>query len=134
MDDREWVGCQAGPAGCSLGARALHSWGVGVAVERNFDPAPRVVGRTRHRRTDVDSRRRVAAVSATGLHAATAACTPTRLAPAVAVPAGCLAARALQGKRAGTASVISVEIVEPQDWPKGFAVQPERRDIVRTFD
>src|SRR5918995_3336707 len=48
MAERERAGREAGPTAAVLGARAARSGGVGVAGERGFDPARRVVGRKRH--------------------------------------------------------------------------------------
>ena len=45
----------------------------------------------------------------------------------------CFADRAYRGERVGTATAITVEIVEPAAGQKGFAVQPRRWVIERTF-
>ena len=68
MADRERVGREACPTGCVVDAQAARSGGVGVAGERGYDPARRVVGRKRHALTDTDGRLLVAAVSPADLH------------------------------------------------------------------
>lgn len=47
--------------------------------------------------------------------------------------AHCFADRAYRGKRVGTATAVTVEIVAPEKRQKGFAVQPRRWVIERTF-
>ena len=68
MADRERVGREACPTGCVVDAQAARSGGVGVAGERDDDPARRVVGRKRHALTNTDARLLVAAVSPADLH------------------------------------------------------------------
>ena len=43
--------------------------------------------------------------------------------------AHCFAERAYQGKRVGSATAISVEIIQPKEDQKGFAVQPTQQDL-----
>src|SRR4051812_18381026 len=50
---------------------------------------------------------------------------------ATVVVARCFADRAYRGERIGTATAITVEIVEPEAGQKGFAVQPRRWFMVR---
>ena len=45
----------------------------------------------------------------------------------------CFADRAYRGERVGTATAITVKIVEPKDGQTGFAVQPRRWVIERTL-
>ncbi len=63
MADRERVGREASPTGCVVDAQAARSGGVGMAGERGYDPARRIIGRKRHALTDTDGRLLVAGVS-----------------------------------------------------------------------
>lgn len=134
MADRERVGREASPTGCILDAQASRSGGVGRAGERGYDPARRVVGRKRHALTNTDGRLLVAAISPADLHdshGGVALLHASRdLWPFLA---HCFADRAYQGERVASATTVTVEIVEPATGQKGFAVQPRRWVIERTF-
>ena len=134
MADRERVGREASPSGAVLDAQAVRSGGVGVAGERGYDPARRVVGRKRHLLIDTDGRLLLAAVSPASLHDSHGGVAllraSRRLWPFLA---RCFADRAYRGKRVGTATLITVEVVQPQAGRKGFAVQPRRWVIERTL-
>lgn len=134
MADRERAGREASPTGSLLDAQAARSGGVGVAGERGYDPARRVVGRKRHALTDTDGRLLVAAISSADRHdsrgGAALLRASRRLWPFLA---HCFADRAYQGERVGAATAIVVEIVVPAEGQKGFAVQPRRWVIERTF-
>lgn len=134
LADRERVGREAGPTGAILDAQAARSGGVGVKGVRGYDPAKRVVGRKRHALTDTDGRLLMAAVSPADLHdshGGVALLQASRqLWPFLA---HCFADRAYRGERVGTATAITVEIVEPEDGQTGFAVQPRRWVIERTL-
>lgn len=134
MADRERVGREASPTGCILDAQAARSGGVGVAGERGYDPARRVVGRKRHALTDTDGRLLVAAVSPANLHDSHGGVALLRASRGLwPFLAHCFADRAYQGQRVGSATAITVEIVVPKEDQKGFAVQPRRWVIERTF-
>lgn len=136
--------CSRWPTASGLGAkparparsstRKPRSGGGGVTGERGYDPARRVVGRKRHALTDMDGRLLIAAVSRADLHDSRGGVAllraSRRLWPFLA---HCFADRAYRGERVGTASAITVEIVEPEAGQKGFAVQPRRWVIERTF-
>jgi transposase len=68
MADRERAGREASPTAAVLDAQAARSGGVGVAGERGFDPARRVVGRKRHLLTNTDGRVLLVAISRADLH------------------------------------------------------------------
>jgi transposase len=134
MADRERVGREASPSGSILDAQAARSGGVGVKGTRGYDPARRVVGRKRHALTDTEGRLLVAAVSRADLHDSRGGIVLLRASrrpwPFLA---HCFADRAYRGARVATAAPITVEIVRPREGQKGFAVQPRRWVIERTF-
>ena len=134
MADRERAGRDASPSGAVMDAQAARTGGVGVKGERGYDPARRVVGRKRHALTDTDGRLLVAAISPADLHDSHGGVALLRasrdLWPFLAY---CFADRAYRGERVGTATAIIVEVVEPEAGQKGFAVQPRRWVIERTF-
>jgi transposase len=134
MADRERVGREASPSGAVLDAQAARSGGVGVKGKRGYDPARRVVGRKRHALTDTDGRLLVAAISPADLHDSHGGVALLRASRHLwPFLAHCFADRAYRGERVGTATAITVEIVEPEAGQKGFAVQPRRWVIERTF-
>jgi transposase len=134
MADRERVGREASPTGCVVDAQAARSGGVGMAGKRGYDPARRVVGRKRHALTDTDGRLLVAAVSPADLHDSHGAIALLRVSRGLfPFLAHCFADRAYRGERVGAATTITVEIVEPKEGQKGFAVQPRRWVIERSF-
>ncbi len=134
MVDRERAGREASPTGAILDAQAARSGGVGVKGERGYDPARRVVGRKRHALTDTDGRLLLATVSTADRHDSYGGVAllqaSRRLWPFLA---HCFADQAYQGERVGNATAITVEIVRPDKGQKGFAVQPRRWVIERTF-
>jgi transposase len=131
MADRERVGRGASPTGGILDAQAARSSRVGVKGVRGYDPARRVVGRKRHALTDTDGRLLVAAVSPANLHDSHGGVALLRVSRRLwPFLAHCFAYR---GDRVGSATTITVEIVQPEEGQKGFAVQPRRWVIERTF-
>ncbi len=134
MADRERVGRQASPSGAVLDAQAARAGGVGVAGERGYDPARRVVGRKRHLLTDTDGRLLVAAVSPASLHDSHGGAALLRASrrpwPFLA---RCWADRAYAGERVALATPVAVSIVGAPKGQKGFAVHPRRWVIERTF-
>ncbi|WP_238297376.1 transposase, partial [Methylobacterium soli] len=134
MADRERAGREACPTGCVVDAQAARSGGVGVAGERGYDPARRVVGRKRHALTDTDGRLLVAGVSPADLHDSHGAIALLRASRGLfPFLAHCFADRAYRGERVGAATAITVEVVEPKQGETGFAVQPRRWVIERSF-
>ena len=134
QQDRERAGRETSPTGGVIDAQAARSGGVGVAGQRGYDPARRVVGRKRHALTDTDGRLLVAAVSPANLHDSHGG---TALLRASRRPwpflARCWADRAYTGKRVATATPVAVSIVGAATGQKGFAVHPRRWVVERTF-
>lgn len=134
LADRERVGRAASPTGAVLDAQAARSGGVGVAGRRGYDPARRVVGRKRHALTDTDGRLLLATVSTADRHDSRGGAALLRASrrpwPFLA---RCFADQAYRGERVGRATTVIVEIVVPKQGQKGFAVQPRRWVIERTF-
>jgi len=134
MADRERCGHEASPTACVLDAQAARSGGVGVAGARGFDPARRVVGRKRHMLVDTDGRLLLAAVSPADLHDSYGGIALLRASrrpwPFLA---RCFADQAYAGERVAAATLVAVTIVRPPEGQKGFAVQPRRWVIERTF-
>ena len=132
--DRERVGRGASPTAAVLDAQAARSGGVGVAGERGFDPARRVVGRKRHALTDTDGRLLLAAISRADLHDSYGG---VALLQASRRPwpflARCFADRAYAGERVGEATMVKVAVVSAAPGQKGFAVHPRRWVVERTF-
>ncbi|AWN42283.1 IS5 family transposase [Methylobacterium durans] len=134
MADRERTGCEASPSGAILDAQATRSGGGGVEGPRGYDPAKRVIGRKRHALTDTDGRLLIAAVSPADLHDSHGGVAVLRASRRLwPFLTHCFADRAYRGERVGTATTITVEIVLPEEGQKGFAVQPRRWVIERTF-
>lgn len=117
-----------------MDAQAARSGTVGMVGARGFDPARQVVGRKRHALVDTDGRLLVAAVSPASLHDSHGG---VALLQASRRPwpfvARCYADRAYAGQRVATATVVAVEIVRPEAGQKGFAVQPRRWVVERSF-
>jgi transposase len=132
--DRERAGRGASPTAAVLDAQAARSGGVGVAGERGFDPARRVVGRKRHLLTDTDGRVLLAAISQADLHDSHGGVALLR-ASRRSWPflARCFADRAYAGERVGSATPVTVTVVGASPDQKGFAVHPRRWTIERTF-
>ena len=132
--DRERAGRAASPSGAILDAQAARSGGVGVKDTRGYDPARRIVGSERHALTDIDGRLLVAAISPANLHDSHGGVTFLRASRNLwPFMAHCFADRAYRGDRVGSATAIAVEVVAPAEGQKGFAVQPRRWVIERTF-
>ncbi len=134
MADRERAGRGASPTAAVVDAQAARSGGVGLGGERGFDAARRVVGRKRHVLADTDGRVLLAAVSRADLHDSHGGVALLRASrrpwPFLA---RCFADRAYAGPRVGTATTVAVEIVGARPGQQGFAVQPRRWVIERTF-
>jgi transposase len=134
MVDRQQAGREASPTAAIIDAQAARSVGVGVAGQRGFDPARRVVGRKRHVMTDTDGRMLLAAVSPANLHDSHGGVVLLRASrrpwPFLA---RAFADQAYAGERVGKATCVAVTIVGAQPGQKGFAVHPRRWVIERTF-
>lgn len=134
MAERERSGRQASPSAAVLDAQAARSGTVGVAGCRGFDPARRVVGRKRHALVDTGGRLLLAAVSPACLHdshGGTALLRASRRPwPFLAL---CYADRAYAGPRVATATPITVTLVGNPPGQRGFAVQPRRWVVERSF-
>ena len=132
--DRERVGRGASPTGAVVDAQAARSGGVGVAGRRGFDAAKRVVGRKRHALVDTDGRLLLAAVSPADLHDSHGGVALLRASrrpwPFLAL---CYADRAYAGPRVAKATPVVVELVGSAPGQRGFAAQPRRWVIERTF-
>ena len=84
--------------------------------------------------TDMDGRLLVAAVSPSDLHDSHGAIALLRASRELfPFLIHCFADRAYRGERVGAATTITVEIVESMEGQKGFAVQPRRWVIERSF-
>ena len=114
--------------------RKPRAGGAGVAGQRGYDAANRVVGRKRDALVDTDGRLLLAAVSHADLHDSHGGVallqTSRRPWPFIAL---CYADRAHAGPRVAKATPIGVELVGPKPGQRGFAVQPRRCVIERTF-
>lgn len=134
MSDRERTGRQASPTAAVVDAQAVRSGGVGVAGVRGYDAGKRVVGRKRHALVDTDGRLLLAAVSPASLHDSHGG---VALLGASRCPwpflALCYADRAYAGERVATATPVTVQLVGRAPDAQGFAVQPRRWVIERTF-
>ena len=132
--DRERVGRDASPTAAVVDAQAARSGGVGVAGRRGYDAAKRVAGRKRHALVDTDGRLLLAAVSPADLHDGHGGIallqTSRRPWPFVAL---CYADRAYAGPRVADATLVCIELVGPKPGQRGFAVQPRRWVVERTF-
>jgi len=134
MADRERAGREASPIGAILDAQAASSGGIGVKGERGYDLARRVVGCKRHALIDTDDRLLLTTVSTADRHDSHGGIAPLRASRRLSLfLAHCFADQAYQGERVGNATAITVEIVRPDKGQKGFAVQPRRWVIGRTF-
>jgi transposase len=101
---------------------------------RGYDAAKRVVGRKRHALVDTDGRLLLATVSPADLHDSHGGIallrTSRRLWPFIAL---CYADRAYAGPRVAGATPVCVALVGSTPGQRGFAVQPRRWVIERTF-
>lgn len=134
MADRERTGRGASPTAAVMDAQAARSGGVGVGGHRGYDAAKRVVGRKRHALVDTDGRLLLAAVSPADLHDSHGGIALLEVSrqpwPFIQ---RCYADGAYAGPRVADATAITVEIVGAKPGQQGFAVQPRRWVIERTF-
>ncbi|MCW8088297.1 IS5 family transposase [Sabulicella glaciei] len=134
MADRERMGRQASPTAAVVDTQAVRSGGVGVAGVRGYDAAKRVVGRKRHALVDTDGRLLLAAVSPASSHDSHGGIALLGISrrpwPFLAL---CYADRAYAGERVATATPVTVQLVGRAPEARGFAVQPRRWVIERTF-
>lgn len=134
MADRERAGRAASPTAAVVDAQAVRSGGAGAAGRRGYDAAKRVVGRKRHALVDTDGRLLFAAVSPADLHDSHGGIALLRASrrpwPFITL---CYADRAYAGQRVAEAAPVRVELVGPHPGQRGFAVQPRRWVIERTF-
>lgn len=134
MADRERSGREASPTAAVVDAQAARSGTVGVAGQKGYDPARRVVGRKRHALVDTDGRLLLAAISPANLHDSHGG---VALLQASRQPwpflLRCFADRAYAGPRVAAATFIAVALVGSPPGQRGFAVQPRRWVVERTF-
>ena len=132
--DRERAGREASPTAAVIDAQCVRSGGVGVAGQRAYDAAKKVVGRKRHAMVDTDGRLLIVTASTAGVHDSHGAVAllpaSRRLWPFIE---RCFADKAYAGRRVANASPITVELVGAAPGQRGFAVQPRRWVIERTF-
>ena len=132
--DRARAGRDPLPTAAVMDAQAARSGTVGVAGQRGYDPARRVVGRKRHALVDTGGRLLGASVSRASLHDSHAGIGLMR---ASREPwpflQRCFADSAYAGERVGTATAIAVTVVSAELGQKGFAVQPRRWVAERSF-
>ena len=132
MMDRERCGREASPSAAimdSQTARPCESGG-----PRGYDGAKRIVGRKRHALVDTDGRLLTVGISPASLQDRDGAGPLVRASrrqfPFVEKV---YADRGYQGKRVREASPVPIEIVRPHAAQIGFAVQPRRWVVERTF-
>ena len=135
MLDRERAGREASPSAVVIDAQSVRSGGVGVAGERGYDAAKKVVGRKRHAMVDTDGRLLMNTASTASIHDSHGGVALLGMAcrfwPFVE---RCFADKAYAGKRVATASPsITVELVGAAANQRGFAVQPRRWVVERTL-
>lgn len=134
MLDRERAGRDASPTAAVIDAQSVRSGGVGVTGRRGYDAAKKVVGRKRHVMVDTDGRLLMNTASTASIHDSHGA---TALLPASRRPwpfiKRCFGDKAYAGKRVAGASPITVELVSAAPGQRGFAVQPRRWVVERTF-
>jgi transposase len=132
--DRERAGRDASPAAAVVDAQAARPGGSGGAGRCGDDAAGRVVGRKRRAPVDTDGAPPLAAVSPADLHGSHGGTAPPRTSrrpwPFLAL---CHADRAHAGARVADATPVRVEPAGPKPGQRGFAVQPRRWVIERTF-
>ena len=137
--DRMCAGRSPLPTACAVDAQAARSATAGVATDaparRGYDPARRVVGRKRHALVDTDGRLLGAVVSPASRHDSHGGI--ALLQAAQATWPGllrCFADRAYRGARvAAGAAPTEVVVVGAEPGQKGFAVQPRRWVVERSF-
>jgi putative transposase len=134
MLDRERAGRDASPTAAVIDAQSVRSGGVGVAGARGYDAAKKVVGRKRHIMVDTGGRLMMTTGSSAGVHDSHGG---TALLPASRHPwpflERCFADKAYAGERVAKASPITVEVIGAAPGQRGFAVQPRRWVVERTF-
>lgn len=132
--DRMCTGRSPLPTACVVDAQTARSATAAVAGRRGYDGAKRVVGRKRHALVDTDGRLLEAMVSPASTHDSHGGVALLRAA-ADTWPGleRCFADQAYQGTRVATASATAVTVVGVQPGQKGFAVQPRRWVIERSF-
>jgi putative transposase len=132
MLDRERSGREASPSAAimdSQTARTCESGG-----PRGYDGAKKIVGRKRHALVDTDGRLLVIGISAASLQDRDGA-GPLVRASRRQFPfiERVYADRGYQGERVRSTCPVPVEIVRPRPGQIGFAVQPRRWVVERTF-
>lgn len=133
--DRMCTGRSPLPTACVVDAQAARSATAGVAGVRGYDAAKRVVGRKRHALVDTNGRLLGCMVSPASLHDSHGGI--ALLQAAQTTWPGllrCFADRAYQGVRvAAQAAPVAVTVVSAAPGQKGFAVQPRRWVVERSF-
>ena len=134
MADRERAGHDASPTAAVLDAQSARSGGVGVQGIRGYDAGKRVTGRKRHALVDADGRLLLAAISPASLHdsrgGAALLAVSRRPWPFLA---RCFADRAYAGPRVARAAPVAITLVGKPPGQTGFAVQPRRWVVERSF-
>ena len=132
--DRACAGRDPLPTAAIMDAQAARSGTVGVAGQRGYDPARRVVGRKRHALVDTDGRLLAACWPPASLHDSHGGIALLKASrehwPFLQ---RCFADSAYAGDRVAGATAIAVTIVSAPPGQKGFAVQPRRWVIERSF-
>lgn len=132
--DRALAGRDPLPTAAVMDAQAARSGSVGVAGQRGYDPARRVTGRKRHALVDTDGRLLGACVSPASLHDSHGGIALLRASrehwPDLK---RCFADSAYAGPRVAGATAIAVTVVRAEPGQKGFAVQPRRWVVERSF-
>lgn len=132
--DRARAGRDPLPTAAVMDAQAARSGSVGVAGPRGYDPARRVVGRKRHALVDTDGRLLGALVSRASLHDSHGGIALLRASRKLwPFLKRCFADSAYAGERVANAARIEVTVVRAEPDQKGFAVQPRRWVVERTF-
>ena len=134
MADREHKGRDASPTAAVMDAQTARASTAGRGPGRGYDAKARASGRKRHALVDTDGRLLLAAISPASLHDSHGGVV---LLAASRRPwpflARCFADRAYAGERVATASSVRVSLVGNPPGQRGFAVQPRRWVVERTF-
>ena len=132
--DRALAGRDLLPTIAMVGAQAARPGTAGVAGQRGYDPARRVVGRKRHVLVDTDGYLLGVCVSRPPLHDNPGGITLLRASrehwPDFQC---CFADSAHAGERVASATAVAVTVVHMEPRQKGFAVQPRRWVAERSF-